>query len=144
MPVIKVDAVDPTAHISNEIQQYVSLKDESDNITARIATLKKRLTSYIEDLGSANEKGSIVLPVSDERTGVKALVKQRRVSKKFDENAASSILKEKGLEDTCLTTVTVLDQDAVMAAYYEGKLTDGDIETMFPESVSWALILEKK
>jgi hypothetical protein len=31
-----------------------------------------------------------------------------------------------------------------MAAYYDGKLTDADIESMFPEKVSWALILEKK
>jgi hypothetical protein len=66
------------------------------------------------------------------------------VSKQFDENTANELLKEKGLFDTCTTTVTTLDQDAVMGAYYEGKLTDADIETMFPEKVTWALILEKK
>ena len=31
-----------------------------------------------------------------------------------------------------------------MAAYYDGKLTDDDIDTMFPEKVTWALVLEKK
>jgi hypothetical protein len=46
--------------------------------------------------------------------------------------------------ETCTKTITVLDQDAVMAAYYEGKLTDEDIDTMFPEKITWAIVLEKK
>lgn len=144
MPIIKSEPLQDMEPIRRELQQYVSLKEESDALTDRLGTLKKRLTSYIEDLGSPNEKGSIVLPISDDRTGVKAIVKQRRVSKKFDESAANKILKKNGLEEACMTTITVLDQDAVMAAYYEGKLTDADIDEMFPESVSWALIMEKK
>jgi hypothetical protein len=130
--------------IKRELQQYVTLKDEAEAITERVTTIKKRLTAYIEDLGEPNEKGSIVLPVEDERTNTRAIVKQRRVSKQFDENTANDLLKSKGLFDTCTTTVTMLDQDAVMAAYYEGKLTDSDIDTMFPEKVTWALVLEKK
>jgi hypothetical protein len=144
MPIIN-DAPDQNMeNIRREVQQYVTLKDEADAITERVTTIKKRLTGYIEDLGEPNEKGSIVLPVEDERTGTRAIVKQRRVSKQFDENTANDLLKSKGLFDTCTTTVTMLDQDAVMGAYYEGKLTDADIETMFPEKVTWALILEKK
>jgi hypothetical protein len=144
MPIIN-DAPDQNLdNIRREVQQYVTLKDEADAIGERVTTIKKRLTGYIEDLGEANEKGSIVLPVEDERTGTRAIVKQRRVSKQFDEDTANELLKSKGLFETCTTTITVLDQDAVMGAYYEGKLTDSDIETMFPEKISWALVLEKK
>jgi hypothetical protein len=130
--------------IRREVQQYVTLKDEADAIGERVTTIKKRLTSYVEDLGETNEKGSIVLPIGDERTGTKSIVKQRRVSKVFDEATANNLLKDKNLFDSCTKTITVLDQDAVMAAYYEGKLTDEDIDTMFPEKVVWALVLEKK
>jgi hypothetical protein len=144
MPIINDSPDQNMDTIKRELQQYVTLKDEAEAITERVTTIKKRLTAYIEDLGEPNEKGSIVLPVEDDRTGTRAIVKQRRVSKQFDENTANDLLKSKGLFDTCTTTVTMLDQDAVMAAYYEGKLTDSDIDTMFPEKVTWALVLEKK
>jgi hypothetical protein len=144
MPIIN-DAPDQNMdNIRREVQQYVTLKEEGDAIAERVTTIKQRLTAYIEDLGEPNEKGSIVLPVEDERTNTRAIVKQRRVSKQFDEDTANDLLKDKGLFETCTTTITVLDQDAVMGAYYEGKLTDADIEKMFPEKVTWALVLEKK
>ena len=144
MPIINDSPDQSLDNIRREVQQYVTLKDEADAIGERVTTIKKRLTAYIEDLGEPNEKGSIVLPIEDERTNTRAIVKQRRVSKQFDEDTANDLLKEKGLFDTCTTTITVLDQDALMGAYYEGKLTDADIEKMFPEKISWALVLEKK
>lgn len=144
MPVIKNEPEVSLDPIRREVQQYVSLKDEAEAITERVNTIKKRLTGYIDDLGTANEKGSIVLQVNDDRSNTAAIVKQRRVSKQFDESTANSILAERGLAESCLKTVTVLDEDAVMGAYYDGKLTDADIEKMFPEKVTWALVLEKK
>lgn len=144
MPIITNDSGVDMEPIRREVQQYVSLKDEAEAITERVNTIKKRLTTYIEDLGEVNEKGSIVLPIEDDRTGTRSIVKQRRVSKMFDEDTANSVLKNSGLLEACTKTITVLDQDAVMAAYYEGKLTDDDIDAMFPEKVTWAIVLEKK
>jgi hypothetical protein len=144
MPVIKDEPDQNLDNIRREVQQYVTLKDEAESINDRVTTIKKRLISYAEDLGTPNEKGSLVLPVGDERTGTTAVVKQRRVSKQFDEDTANKILADRGLAEACLKTITVLDEDAVMGAYYEGKLTDSDIEQMFPEKVTWALVLEKK
>ncbi|CAB4128984.1 hypothetical protein UFOVP225_120 [uncultured Caudovirales phage] len=144
MPIITNESGPDLDPIRREVQQYVTLKDEADAITERVNTIKKRLTGYIEDLGEPNEKGSIVLTVDDDRTGTRSIVKQRRVSKQFDEDKANAILQSKGVFETCTKTITVLDQDAVMAAYYEGKLTDEDIDTMFPEKVTWAIVLEKK
>jgi hypothetical protein len=130
--------------IKKEIQQYVVLKDEVSNLETRVGQIKKRIITAIEELGEANEKGSLVLAIDDEKSGTASIIKQRRVSKVFDEDTANKILKDKDLFDSCTQTVVVLDQDAVMAAYYTGSLTDEDIELMFPEKVSWALILEKK
>lgn len=144
MPVIKNAPEFDLEPIRKEVQQYVTLKDEAAAIDQRVSAIKKRLTSYAEDLGEANEKGSLVLPIQDERTGTASIVKQRRVSKVFDEGTANNLLKEKGLFDACTKVITTLDQDAVMAAYYEGKLTDEDIDAMFPEKIVWALVLEKK
>jgi hypothetical protein len=130
--------------IRKEVQQYVFLKDEVSNLETRVNEIKKRIISSVEQLGTPNDKGSLVLSIEDEKSGTANVVKQRRVSKQFDEDTANKILADKGLFESCTETITVLDQDAVMAAYYNGLLTDEDIEAMFPEKVSWALILEKK
>jgi len=143
MPIISDTPDNNLDALRQEVQQYVSLKDEVTAIETRVSTLRKRILTAVEDLGEVNDKGSIVLPINDTRTNTASVVKQRRVSKVFDEDKANSLLKDKGLFESVTKTVTVLDQDAVMAAYYDGKLTDEDIETMFPEKVSWALILEK-
>ena len=130
-------------NLRQEVQQYVALKEDVTHIEGRVATLRKRIMAAVEELGEPNEKGSLVLPINDIKSNTGSVIKQRRVSKVFDEDKADNLLKEKGLFDSVTKTVTVLDQDAVMAAYYDGKLTDEDIESMFPEKVSWALILEK-
>jgi hypothetical protein len=143
MPIINENTNDNLEPLRQEIRQYVALKDEVTSIEARVATLRKRILTAVEDLGETNEKGSLVLPINDSASNTASVVKQRRVSKVFDEDKADNLLKEKGLFESVTKTVTILDQDAVMAAYYDGKLTDEDIESMFPEKVSWALILEK-
>jgi UDP-3-O-[3-hydroxymyristoyl] glucosamine N-acyltransferase len=143
MPIINETPADGLDMLRQEVQQYVALKDDVSSIEERVAALRKRIMSAVETFGEANEKGSLVLPINDDKSNTTSIVKQRRVSKMFDESKANTVLTEKGIFEQCTKTVTVLDQDAVMAAYYDGKLTDEDIETMFPEKVSWALILEK-
>lgn len=129
--------------INREVQQYVSLKNEIDSLTDRRDVIKKRLMAYTEEAGVANEKGSLVLEVNEETTNTRAVVKQRRVSKVFNETKAEEILKSKGVYEKCTKTVVTLDEDAVMSAYYNNELDDEDIDAMFPEKVIWALVLEK-
>lgn len=129
--------------IRREVQQYVALKDQIDTLGERRDEIKKRLMASTEQLGEPNEKGSLVLEVNDEPTGTRAVVKQRRVSKVLDEKKADAVLRSKNLFDACTKTITVLDPDVIMSKYYDGELTDDDIDTMFPEKVVWALVLEK-
>ena len=129
--------------IKREVQQYVSLKTEIDQLTDRRDTIKKRLMGHVETHGEPNEKGSLVFEVNDSVSNTRAVVKQRRVSKVFNESAATEILTARGLYDKCTKTVVTLDEDAVMSAYYNNELDDADIDSMFPEKVIWALVLEK-
>lgn len=129
--------------LRREVQQYVMLKDQIDTLGERRDNIKKGLMSAVEADGLPNEKGSIVLEINDETTGTKSVVKQRRVSKVLDEKKAEKLLNDKNLFDACTKTITVLDPDVIMSKYYDGELTDEDIDTMFPEKVVWALVLEK-
>lgn len=130
-------------NLRREVQQYIALKDQIDMLGERRDEIKKRLTSAVEQLGSVNDKGSFVLDVNDELTGTKAVVKQRRVSKVLNEKQAEKILRDKNIFETCTKQITVLDPDVIMSKYYDGELSDDDIDAMFPEKVVWALVLEK-
>jgi hypothetical protein len=54
---------------------------------------------------------------------------------------AERILKEKGLWDEVVEWVPVLDEGKVHAAYYDRKITDDELSRMFPQRVSYSLIL---
>ena len=40
--------------------------------------------------------------------------------------------------------VRVIDEDALMAAHYDGDITEEEIDEMFPVTVVWALRTPKK
>jgi len=48
------------------------------------------------------------------------------------------------LQDSLYKTVIVVDEDALMAALYEGVLTEAEIDEMYPQSVVWALVMNKR
>lgn len=133
---------DTAIAVTLNVRQYVNLKDQIDMLTDRRDEVKKRLLSDIDAHGETNSKGHVVLVV-DDVDGVSAVVKQRRVSKVFNPDKAEALLRERGLYDSCVKTIEVLDSDAVMAAYYRDELTDADVDAMFPEKVTSALVLEK-
>jgi len=129
--------------VKSEVRQYQSLKDEVDLLNKRKDDVKGRIFSAAEAYGEQSDKGHFVFEINDAVSGIKNVIKQRRATKSFNPESAETLLASKGLRDKCIKTIEILDEDAIMAAYYEGSLTDEDIDTMFPDKVTWALILEK-
>ena len=124
-----------------DVQQYVALKDEIGGLTKRHTTIKERIRASVVEHGETNSAGHVVLQVDDPVTGIEVVTNQKRVSKTLDLAIAEQILQDKGLHDQCLVTVKVLDEDAIMAAYHLGKLTEEDIDAMFPAKVTYAFII---
>lgn len=125
--------------IKEDIRQFKALKDNVDLLTKRQSDIKKRLTESIDQFGTEDEKGHIVLSVDDDEQ----IMKQKRVSKSLDLNAAEIILTKKGIRETCIKMVPTLDEAAIMAAFYNGHLSEEDIDTMFPAKVTYAFIVGK-
>lgn len=128
--------------VKDNLKQYNALKDQSDLLTNRMSEIKKRLTSAIDEIGNTDERGHIVLELDFDGVN-KKIMKQRRVSKSLDMDVAEELLTKRGIKDTCIKMVPMLDESAIMAAFYEGYLTEEDIDTMFPAKVSYAVILDK-
>jgi hypothetical protein len=130
--------------LTREVQQFVALKDQSSQLTSRQNEIKKRLQQVLKTEGTENDKGHLVLEINDEVSGVESIVNQKRVSKSLDLDVAEKILLEKNLFEQCVVFTPELDESAIMAAFYEGKLTEEDIDAMFPSEVTWAFTLQKK
>ena len=109
----------------------------------RQSELKSRMTQDIDAL-EPDDKGHRVISFEDATMGNIKVTKQRRVSKNLDMNVAEQILTDKGIKNTCIKMVPVLDEAAIMAAFYEGYLTESDIDTMFPAKETFAFIVENK
>jgi hypothetical protein len=125
--------------VVEDVKQFTALKDQITQLTERQTVIKKRLTETIEEFGAEDDKGHIVLKYNEDQQ----IMKQRRVSKNLDLAAAEIILNKKGIKDTCIKMIPTLDESAIMAAVYNGHLSEEDIDTMFPSKVSYAFIVGK-
>jgi len=129
--------------IKDLVRQAASLKDQSDLLNKRHSEIKGRLTEAIDELGETDGRGHITLEVDDTVSGIKSISKQRRVSQSIDIEVAEALLAAKGLTEDCVKQVPVLDEDAIMSAYYQNKLSEEDIDKMFPKKISYAFIMNK-
>jgi hypothetical protein len=129
--------------IKSIVRQYLSLKDEAALLSSRSNQLKEQLLNAVDE-EEFDEKGHKKLILDDEIKGQVTLTKQRRVSKNLDMNVAEELLTAKGIKDKCLKMVPILDESAIMAAFYEGLLTEDDIDAMFPAKVTYAFLVDAK
>ena len=116
-------------------------------------TLKKDLMAYIETTGELEEGGhrrvdlDEPLPFVTYKGGkpkpqfVIGLRRQARLSTSLNEDRTMALLKELDLVDACTEVVVVLNEDAVLAANYEGKITDDQLAALYDENKQFAFYL---
>jgi hypothetical protein len=131
---------DPNAQIT----EYIRLVASIDHMDERRKELREKIFSYLEDEGYEDEKGNLQLPLANPIEGVLRIEKSGRRTRKLDEMTAETIIEQAGLEDEVYEMKRVINEDALMAAYYEGKITEEQLDEMFPTNVVWALRTIKK
>jgi len=124
-------------------KKYVFLKSQLDYFEKEQKALRALLFDNLDEIGEEDDKGNVVIELPKEVEGYSSVVKQRRVSRKIDEALAEEIIIKHGLEDVLYKTVRVVDEDALMAALYEDVLTEEEVDEMYPQSITWALVLKK-
>lgn len=130
--------------IEQVIAQYSTAQLRIKELEARQKPLKEEITEFLlangtEDVEKLHVKYLFDSPIGD----VKGVNRMRKVSTKLDMDAAEELLTEKGLFYRCTKQITTIDEDAVLAARYEELLTAEDLNVIFPQTVSWAIVLEK-
>lgn len=124
-------------------REYLGLGRNIKDLTARQSDIKKKLAAAVEENGEEDDRGHVWLQLPESVEGVYALQRQRRVSQSLDEDKAVDILNELGLLESCSKVIRVIDDEAVMAAHYDDKITESQIDSMYPKKVTFAFVPAK-
>jgi hypothetical protein len=124
-------------------KKYSFLKSQLDYLEKEQKALRTELFEVLDANGEADDKGNILIELPEEVDGFTAIMKQRRVTRKIDEDKAEEIIVAHGMEETLYKTIRVVDEDALMAALYNEELTETEIDEMYPQNIVWALVLKK-
>lgn len=135
---------DDPESIEAQVREYVKVKATIDMMESRSKELREKLFAHLEAEGLEDDKGNVQLDLPDAIDGVVRLEKQRRVTRKLNEPKAEEILKEHGIYEEVFVLKPVLEEDNLMAAFYEGKITEEELDEMFPANTVWALRTLKK
>lgn len=130
--------------LATQAREYVLAKKQIESLEKRQKELREKLFSHIEENGEQDDKGNLILELPDDVEDFVAITKQRRVTRKIDEDVAFDIIDQKGLREKLVKIVEVVDEDALMAALYNDELTEEEIDEMYPQSVVWALVMNKR
>jgi uncharacterized Ntn-hydrolase superfamily protein len=129
--------------ITQQVREYKHLKAQIEALQKDQKKIRDSLMETIENAGYTDDQGHWWIDLPEDVDGTSAIKREKRSSRSLDEQAAEEVLTGLGLEE-CFKTVRVVDEDAVWAALYEEKINDADIEAIFPEKVTWALVVPKK
>ena len=127
-----------------QAKQYIFFKKQVEYFESELKLLKEKIFEVVDTKGEVDGNGNIFVELPNEIDGVTMLQKQRRVSRKIDPQMADNLIVYKGLETELYKTIQIIDEDALMAALYEGKLTEEEVDLMYPQKIVWALILNKR
>jgi hypothetical protein len=133
---------DPNS-VEAQVREYVKVKATLTLMEARQKELREKLFAVIDAEGFEDDKGNIQFELDDTVENVARIEKQRRVTRKIDEFKAEEILDRLGIKDEIYIPVPTLQEDLLMAAHYEGKISEEELDEMFPISVTWALMTKK-
>lgn len=129
--------------INSQVREYLKVKQTLDLMETRQKELREKLFLHLDNEGFEDDKGNIQIELDSEIDGIVRIEKQRRTSRKIDEAMAESILEANDLTESCTKMVRVVDEEALMAAHYEGKISEAELDSMFPAKVTWALMTKK-
>ena len=126
-----------------KVRQFLSYKNQIDSLTKSSNEIKGELMEAVELYGEEDSEGHYWLSLPEEISGYNSLQRQRRVTKKFDMEEAEAILKKRGLYDQCVEMVPMVNEEKVLAALYNGLISEEEIDSMYPKTITWAFVPKK-
>jgi hypothetical protein len=96
----------------------------------------------LEKVGLPVDGGHRVLDLPENvPLGKKIMVgikRQRRAGQSLAEDRTEKYLKEKKLWDQCTTTITVINEEAILALNFTGQISDKELKALYDEKETFA------
>jgi hypothetical protein len=131
------------AKIKTLFTTYIGIRQQRETFAKQEDEYKKQLSNVVETQGYTDDKGSLYVDFDAPIEGYAGLKRERRVNQLLNEDKALEILRRRGLAESCIRTIEVVNEDAVRAALYDGKLSQDDIDSMFIQKETYAFIPRK-
>jgi len=124
--------------LQSQVREYVKLKESMAFMESRQQELRAKIFSHIETDGEENTAGSPSIYLDEPIGAYQRVQKTRRVKRVIDEEIAERIIEETGIGQDVYEMKRVIDEGALMSAYYEERITEEQLDEMFPSKVTWA------
>ena len=120
------------------LSEYYSLREQKKKIEVRMKYLANQIKANAEKVGVKDDKGSFY--AEDEQF---IYGKQCKKSVSFNQEKALSYFRDHGYDD-CITTVEVINEEAVESRINTGDISFEDLEDITTTKVSYAIDLKRK
>ena len=146
----------PTIDLNTVLDEYLTHRSLGERASFHESKLKKEMMEALEQGGELQEGGHRTLSIDTPlvfhsyKTGkpvAKTIVgveRKRRASQSLDEGKTLELLKAKGLMDECTEVVLVVNEDAILAANFQGKITDEELAALYTENETFAFYLTEQ
>jgi hypothetical protein len=144
-----------TIDLQPTVKDYLLNRSMRERSAHFEGTLKAQLMTALEE-GGVKDGTTWSLPLDEPLTFVEyksgkpkekmisGVERRERKSTTMDQDKAMALLKKKKLVEECTSTITVINEDAVLAANYGGKITDKELAAIYSDSTTYAFYLTEE
>lgn len=126
-----------------KIPRFLELKRQINSLTTEQKKIQPEIVAWLKDTIEPDASGHYVYELEEPVEGFTGLTLVRAVSNGVDDEAIREVLSEKGLLESCTTTIEVIDEDAVAQAVLDGKITEDEFLRMYPQKIQYRLTTPK-
>lgn len=142
-----------TFDLELQVQDYLQNRSMRERSSGRENNLKGAFMALLEKSGILQSGGHRVLMLNDPlpyteykggKTKVRSIAgirRMRRASTSLNPDRTMAFLRKRKLVDACTVQVTEINEDAILAAAFEGKISDEDLKSLYDESETFAFYL---
>jgi hypothetical protein len=158
MPTAKKRVLQRTAQpldLTAQVHEYLNNRSMRERSEWEEGRIKKALMEFIEQVGELQEGGHRTVLLDSPASfhsykngkpaikSINGIERKRRLSQSLNPDRTMALLEERKLVDQCTVTETItsINEDAILAANYEGTITDEELAKLYDESETFAFYL---
>jgi hypothetical protein len=122
------------------LRRFLEAKTMAKEATQRSNDQRDQIMAFVEKYGIEDEKGHMRV----EAPGIGFAKRERKSSDVFDAEFAEEYLKKHKLWLKATETITVIDEDKLLALIYDGTIPEEVGDRMYTKKVSYAFIVEQE